>query len=419
MRTPTSSASYPWQLLGLLWLTFFLNQADRQAFNVVLPLIRAEMRLTDLQLGMVSSLFSLAFALTLPFAGYAGDTLSRKRVIAWSLAMWSVATMLTGFNGGLATLVWCRSFATGSGEAMYFPAANSLIGQHHTATRSIAMAIHQTAVYTGLIASGFIAGWMGDHYGWRATFVIFGLAGLVLAPVFALRVHDTPQPVSGRRPLAAELPALRREVLAKPTVMLMGFAFCTMVFVNVGYLAWMPTHLHETFGFSLARAGFEAMVYHHVGTFVGVLAGGWCSDALARRRFGSRFELAAAGLLAGSPFLLLLGQGTPNVVFAGLLGFGLLRGVYEANMWVALFDVVPNRFRGQATALIISLAYIVGAIAPSLLGWIKSRGSLAGAFPWLALAYLLGGMAILAARTATVRRDLVTPEAAVSAAARG
>jgi MFS family permease len=404
--------AYRWQLLALLWLTFFLNQADRQAFNVVLPLIRAELRLTDLQLGMVASLFSLAFALSLPFAGYAGDVLSRKRLIVWSLALWSLATMLTGLTGGVATLVLCRSLATGSGEAMYFPAANSLIGQHHIRTRSIAMAIHQTAVYTGLIASGFLAGWIGDHYGWRATFVIFGAAGVALAPVFALRVADSPQPVSGARSLAAELPALRREVIAKPTFLLMSLAFCCMVFVNVGYLAWMPTHLHETFGFTLARAGFEAMVYHHVGTFIGVLIGGWCSDTLARRRFEARAELAGVGLLAGAPFLLLLGNETSApVVFAGLLGFGLLRGLYEANMWVALFDVIPSRFRGQATALVICFAYIVGAIAPTLLGWMKSRHGLAGAFPWLAPVYLAGGIAIFIARAATLQRDRLMPEA--------
>ena len=111
----------------------------------------------------------------------------------------------------------------------YFPSANSLIGQFHQRSRSLAMAIHQTSLFVGLILSGLIAGWIGDHFGWRATFVVFGFGGLVLAPVFAWRVQNTPQPEAPPATLLEDLPMLWKDVLRKRCVILLGLAFCGMV----------------------------------------------------------------------------------------------------------------------------------------------------------------------------------------------
>lgn len=87
---------YKWELIVLLWFAFFLNQADRQIYNVVLPLIKADLRLTDVQLGLVASAFIWCLGLLVPFAGYAGDVLRRKWIIVLSLLLWSAATLFTG-----------------------------------------------------------------------------------------------------------------------------------------------------------------------------------------------------------------------------------------------------------------------------------------------------------------------------------
>ena len=130
----------------------------------------------------------------------------------------------------------------------------------------------------------------------------------------------------------------------------------------------------------------------------GVLTGGFLSDRMALRRYGARFELAAGAMLLGAPFLVALRAPTQTFIYIGLAGFGLFRGLYEANMWAALFEVIPQRLRGQATALMISVAYVIGSASPLLLGYAKSWGSLGDAFALLAVVYAMAGSCLLTAR---------------------
>jgi len=90
--------SYKWELIGLLWLAYFFNQADRMVYNTVLPQIRAELGLSDVHAGLVASLFIVTYALFVPVAGYLGDVFRRKSIIFWSLLFWSAATILSGFS---------------------------------------------------------------------------------------------------------------------------------------------------------------------------------------------------------------------------------------------------------------------------------------------------------------------------------
>ncbi len=177
-----TSLPYRWELLVWLWLAFLFNQADRQVFNVVLPAIRAGLGLTAVQAGLVGSVFTIALAIVIPVAGYVGDIWSRKRIVVFSLFGWSVSTLLTGFSPGLLYLIIVRSVATGVGEGFYAPSAFAMIGEHHVETRAQAMALHQTSLYLGVVLSGLVAGWLGDHFGWRSAFWAALLAAACVWP---------------------------------------------------------------------------------------------------------------------------------------------------------------------------------------------------------------------------------------------
>jgi MFS family permease len=385
-------------------MAYFLNQGDRQIFNAVLPLIKADLGLSDVQLGLVVSGFTFIYGALVPVAGYLGDRCSRKWIICLSLLVFSTGTLLTGFAGGMIGLFVFRSIATGGGEAFYYPPATSLIGEHHHATRAQAMAVHQTAVYVGIVASSVIAAAIGERYGWRASFYAFGGFGVLMAGVLMARLRDDRPASSGEKaPTPGE--ALR-VVLRIPTFHFLSAAFGAMVFVNVGFTTWMPTFLYERFHLSLKEAAFHAVFLHLVFAFFGVMLGGRVSDRLAPRRPGVRLETGWIGLALGAPFIWLLGASpTLAVVYAGLAGFGFFRGIYDSNLFAALFDVVPPRYRSSATGLMLAFAFIVGATAPALLGYLKPRIGLSTGLSALAFAYVLGGALIFAAGRLTFARD--------------
>lgn len=384
-----------WEVLGWLWLAYFVNQADRQIFSILLPLIRGDLHLTDSQVGFVATSFTLCFGLAVPLGGIIGDRFDRARVCTTSLATWSLATVATGVSSSLSQLIAFRGAATGAGEAIYAPANYSLIAAYHEETRSLAMSIHQTALYAGLIASGLIAGWLGQLYGWRVAFAMFGAVGMLVAIGMTFRVRD-PAPArshsASAKSAAGEFGQAVSLIFGQRATLLMAFAFAGFVFVNVGYLTWMPTLLGEKFGYSLARAGFHSMFWCHAFAFVGILWAGRFSDRLALRYSRGRLTVQTAGLVGMIPFILLMALATtPTWAMVGLAGFGLFRGGYDANIFASLYDHVPPEKRAAAASVMISFAFIAGAAAPLLLAVLKSGIGLSNG-----LALLAGGAAFAA-----------------------
>jgi MFS family permease len=387
-----------WEIVGLLWFAFFLNQADRQVFGVTLPLIRAEFHLTDQQMGLVATTFSIVFGLLVPVAGIAGDVFRRRHVVVLSLLLFSVGTLLTGAASSFVLLLILRGVATGAGEAFYAPAANSLIAEHHVATRARALSIHQTANYTGVVLGSLFAGWIADHHGWRAAFMTFGTAGVVWAAVILLRgrrdAHASAPPAPRDREYARLLAEAFGVLLSNPRLLGQTVGFCGLVFVLVGYLTWMPTILYERFHLSLASAGFQSVLYHHVLGYIGLLITGVATDRIVRRFTRIRVLSMALALMLCAPFIWLSANAESlAVVYLALGAFGFFRGVYDANLYAAMFDEVEDRLRSSVAGLIIACAYIFGALAPWLMGMLKAAYGLHSGLELLAtVAFTAGGV---------------------------
>src|SRR3569833_1125056 len=110
---------YKCELIIILWLAYFFNQGDRQIFNAVIPLIKKDMRLSDIELGMIATIFTIVYGCIVPFAGYASDFMMRKWIIFFSLLIFCFGFLLFGFSSGLFSLVLIRGIVTGGGEAFY------------------------------------------------------------------------------------------------------------------------------------------------------------------------------------------------------------------------------------------------------------------------------------------------------------
>jgi MFS family permease len=413
----TSRPRYKWELLALLFCAFFFHQGDRAIYGVVLSAIKGDLGLSDGQLGLVGTVLFATLAVMMPIAGYLGDLWNRKRIIIGSLLFWSAATMCTGFAGGLAALIAFRSVATAGGESFYAPAAYPLLAAHHIRTRARALAIHQSSLYIGVMVSGFLGGYIADHWGWRSAFYVFGVGGIVLGLILMWRLLDAPPP-------AAQLAAGERisvwqalsAVFRSPTALLLTASFTAIVFVNNAYVVWAPVFLQERFHLTLAQAGGYAMFYHHLAALLGILFGGWLSDRLALLRPVFRLQLMAGAMLLGAPVIFLLGRAEGLVMACGIMaGFGLFRGLYEANTHAALFQVITPRYRASAVGIMTMLAFLVGSLSPWLLGHLRETcpagQGLGLGFSALAGAYLLGGLALVMAILFTFRRDYCPEEA--------
>lgn len=400
---------YRWELLVFCWVAYFLNRADRQIYSAVLPSLQPDLALSDAAAGFVATCFTWTYGVLVPLAGWLGDRWRRKWIFVLSLLVWSAATLLTGLAGGLIALIIFRGLATGGGEAFYYPAANSLIGQFHERTRAVAMSIHQTSVYVGVVAGGWLAGLVADYYqNWRSSFFLFGVFGVGLAILAAWRIDDTPQPASSaERDSAGELVESLRLFAQRPTLLLLTLAFAGQIFVESGYLLWMPTFLKEEFGQSQAQAGFSSTFYHFALAFPGVLLAGAISDRLVGRYAGVRMMTGVVGMIVAAPFIYLMAQAHAEwVCYLGLAGFGLFRGFYDSNLFAAPFDVIPVRLRSSVVGLMLCGAFLVGATSPLVLGRMKEPLGLRAGLVVLAVVYGASGIVIGIARFAFFNRDL-------------
>ena len=400
-KHPPNNSRYKWEVLALLWVAYLLNQADRQVFNVVLPLIKEELLLSDVQIGAIATIFNLAYALLVPVAGFVGDIFSRKWVVTVSVIFWSLATMLTGLSNGIIMLILTRSIATGGGEAFFGPANYSLLAQYHDKTRAFAMSIHQTAYYIGIILSGYIAGRIGEIWGWRSAFYIFGAVGLIHGVVMAIRLKDkkdVTHKVGENNKEKIRFTEGFKIVFSTPTALVLTLCFSGLIFVLTGYLTWMPTYLFENFQMSLSSAGFHSMFYTHLFAFFGIILAGRLSDKFGGRNPSYRMIMQGLGLLIAVPFIIMMGNSTTLIfIYAGFAGFGFARAFFDANTYTVLYDVIPTKYHSSASGVMIMIGFGVGAFAPIVLGYVKSTLGLSFGITSLAAIWFLCGIGMILA----------------------
>ena len=397
-------SAYKWWALGFLWVACFLQQGMRQIFPPLASAIGDGFGASGPIKGTVMGVFTLVYALSVPFSGMAGDFLSRKKIVVFALAVFSAGVLGAGWAAGILGLVLLYGAVNGFGQSFFYPAATSLIQQLHSDRKATALSILQLALYSGIILFSFASGKMLDVCGdWRVPFKVFGLAGVVWAFALVFLLRDT-RPVAA--PTATGKPSMKEAamaVLSKPSAVLLALGLGMQIFVDVGFKMWMPTYLKETFpGMSAAAYGLHAVLWHYLGAFVGVMIGSRIADRFVRVRHGIRMEMNILGLVLGAPFILWMARaGSFNAVCWAMGLFGLFRGIYDSNQFASIFDVVAPRYRASAMGVMLCFAFIFGAVAPVVLGCFSLASGLAA----LSVFFLIGAGLILLARTAFLERD--------------
>jgi MFS family permease len=368
----------------MLWFICFFNYADRMAINAVAKVLQADYGFTDEDLGWIISAFMFVYALSAPFAGQVGDRYRRKSLILGGLAVWSVVTGATGFCRRWIEFVIVRA-TEGLGETFYFPATMSLIADYHSLrTRSRAMGLHQTSVYAGTIGGTALAGYLASQYGWQAPFKLFGIGGIVLAIVLAIFLREPARNEAERieaqtlddTPSPPVIPLLQflKELLETPSAVILIVAFFGANSVAFVFLSWMPKYLGDKFNMNLGMAGFSATFYLRIASIVGSIFGGWLADRLRMLLPGGRILSQALGAVLGIPLIYLCGaqvEATPLLVYLTL--FGLAEGIYDANIWASMYDVIHPSRRGTMLGLANMIGWLGAGLATVGTGMLMTR----------------------------------------------
>jgi MFS family permease len=385
----------------MLWTIAFFNYADRQAIFSVFPLLEREMQLTPVELGLLGSAFAWTYGLAAPLAGMVVDRVRRKTAILGGLHLWSVICVATVLSRNFRHLFWFRA-AEGLGETFYFPASMSLISDYHGRdTRSRAMGLHQTSVYLGTIGGGFFAGLIGQYYGWRLSFVVFGGLGILLGIALHWFLKEPPRGAAenegARRIDALSFPAFLRLIARTPTVLCLMGAFMCANFVAVVLLSWMPKFLYDKFGMGLAMAGLTATIFVQLASMAGAPVGGWLADTWRKRSPRGRLAVQMIGVLGGAPFVALCGlTSSVGTLIVALTVWGFFKGLYDANIFASVFDVVGPEARGTAAGFMNAIGWLAGGgSAPIVIGLIAQRHSLGVAIALASTVYVAAGVLLL------------------------
>ncbi|WP_341840225.1 MFS transporter [Chitinophaga caseinilytica] len=390
---------YPWLVVALLWLVALLNYLDRQMLSTMRPAIQIDIHELEsaTNFGRLMAVFLWIYGLMSPLSGLAADRFNRKWLITGSLFVWSAVTLLMGYAGDFWQLYALRA-VMGVSEALYIPAALSMIADYHTGkTRSLAVGIHMTGLYMGQALGGFGAT-IAAVASWQATFHWFGLIGIAYAVVLMAFLHEKrpemqASPVSGqRKPLFGGLKGL----LGLLPFWVIFLYFSIPSIPGWAIKNWLPTLFSGSLGVPMSEAGPLATITIAASSLIGVVAGGMLSDRWVQHNLRGRVYTSAIGLSLTIPALLFLGLG--NSVFflvAAAFFFGAGFGMFDANNMPILCQFVSPRNRATAYGIMNMGGVFSGALITGWLGRSTDAGNLGRDFALMSVVILAAVIMLL------------------------
>jgi MFS family permease len=384
------------RLLALLVTAFAFNFVDRTIISTIGQAIKADLKISDTQLGLLTGLyFALLYSvLGVPIARVA-ERVSRVNIVTIAIITWSAFTALCGAAGSFLTLAVFR-FGVGVGEAGLTPPAQSLISDYFAPReRTLALSIYNIGGPIGILIGAIAGGWLTQTLSWRLAFVLVGVPGLLVALAMKLLVEEPPRGLSDAGPgdgvavemLQPALPAFSllrewREIGATCATLLGEWPVLCMVigatlasFGAYGAGAFVPAHFIRSFGLDFTHVGLVYGLIYGFAPAIGTLAGGYLVDRMGRRNAGWYGAIPALGLLIGAPLYILAftRASWQSTAIAQVLPL-LLVAAYLPPTFGVIQNIVAVRRRATAAAIFIFLLNLFAlAGGPPLTGLIIDR----------------------------------------------
>lgn len=347
----------------------FLNYMDRYVAAVAAPLIQKEFGLSNTEVGLLASAFLLVYAVAaLPF-GYWADRGVRRTVVGIGVAIWSIATLFTGFARNFFQLFLSRA-VLGIGEASYYPAGTSLLSDYFPKEqRGRVMSIWGVGSTIG-IAVGFAGGgYIADKFGWRDAFFFAAIPGIL----FALLAFGLREPLRGS--VEGRGPALMQtrdanlrtflNLMRIPTLRATILSQTALYFVLASNAFWLPTLLVRRFDLSVSQAGLFAGIVLVSGGLIGTLAGGWIADRLAPKNPAAYLQVGIVGFLIGAVFIVISLVAPLNIgpipIFVPAFLITVIALYLNAGPFTAVAqNVVSPALRASCVTMLLFVAHVFG-----------------------------------------------------------
>jgi predicted MFS family arabinose efflux permease len=367
----------PTYVLVILTLVYVVNYLDRQIIGILSVPIKAEFHLTNLELGLLNGpAFALVYAtLGIPIAVFA-DRVNRRNIIAVSLAMFSVMTVLCGYTVHFWQLLLAR-FGTGIGEAGTGPSINAIIADlYPPQKRASALAFYAAGLNVGLLFAFFGGGWIAQHYGWRHAFLAAGIPGLVLVLLLLFTVKEPPRGYVERLANSGETPSLwdvARYLWRQRSFRWFSVGTAMSSFGGYAGIAFIPLFLSTSHHMTLPEIGLALSVLIGIFGAIGTYFGGFFADRYGKKdvRWNMYVPIIAAFITVPFVPVFYLSSSTSIALAAGVMP-ALTGAAYVGPAFAMTQALVPLRMRVRATAILLFVLSFVGyAPAALIVGWIS------------------------------------------------
>ncbi len=361
--------NYSRYALGLLLAVNLLNYVDRQVLYAVFPLVKADLRLSDTELGILGSSFMVFYMVSAPLLGWLGDRMSRIRLASYGLSVWSLATVFAGLASGYRMLLGART-VVGIGEASFGTISPGLLSDYFPREkRGRILSCFYVAIPVGSALGYLFGGLLGQRFGWHSAFLMVGLPGLLLAlPLWFLREPDrgSGEESSGiARGLEGYLQLFTNRSFVTNTL-----AMAAMTFALGGLAQWVPTFLYRIHHLSVAEGNTLFGAITVLSGISGTLTGGWLGDRLQKKSTRGYLLVSGWGFLLGAPvaaFALLTTSVTACLAAIFFAEFLLFLNTGPLNTLIV--NVTRPSVRARAFAVNIFFIHVLGdAISPTILG---------------------------------------------------
>jgi MFS family permease len=389
---PLYSQRYRAYVLLVLTGVYTFNFIDRQILVIIQESIKAELGLSDTQLGLLTGLAFALFYVTLgiPIARFA-DRSNRRNIVALALAIWSAMTALSGLVGNYVQLLLAR-IGVGVGEAGGSPPAHSIISDYFPAEqRATALSIYSIGIYIGILAGFSIGGWIDATYGWRMAFFALGLPGVAYALLLLFTVKEPPKGhsddgvaiIDNQENKIEKISSLTKEekeepsfmevsklLFSKKTFILLSIATGLHTFGNYGVGNFFAPFLSRVHEMPVQEIGTYLGICSGFGGIIGTFLGGYLADKLGKKDLRWYLWLSfLAGMLNFLPsFFLFLSNNTQLVLVCYFIS-SLLTAMYLGPSIAVTHSLIPAKIRAFSSAILLLILNIIGlGLGPLIIG---------------------------------------------------